>query len=1218
MGYFKNAAYSFQMQTPSPKNPRNVPSRRFQSNSLIALLLLSTPSASADGTAAWEGKNLDPWPSPVNPAAIVTEGGAEIKWMPVPFKFTAGKSAYHIDFENGNDASEGSKAAPWKHHPWDENAVGQAAAATGVHTYVFKGGVTYRGTLISRESGTAAEPIRLTTDPTWGQGRAIFSAGYGIPGSWEKTPAAQLEALNIPTEASGKIWEVILPGDFTPRALWENPASGVKKRLTLARWPNWQIDDKYDHFRQWFRVEKHSQGFPRVTLSAPKVLKDKDPNAYKGATIWSDHINTSGEFSIVGPFPSPLVRYIPDSGSIVTSSTHPARYPQTKSPFYLENLPRFLDETGEWYFDSSSRKLYLLSETDPNHSSFDAAQHEIAIDLVDAKFVEITGLSLNHNNVPDLNLAFDVQNYNRPHVTALCPLIRLKGNCQNITLSNLDLSNSAGTGIANLITDAKDVVKSITISDSSFTNIDNDGIALARGFAYRNSDSNPKARLTNLKIYRNKMENIGFRCSEMQGGAGIDLNGPEVADIAGNVLQTLAKQGININGGRSMGGMMASAPETPLVRILVRHNQVKDSIWYKTDFGGIEFWQTGPAYVYGNISANAIGFLSHNKYFHKNQAFYFDHGFKAALFNNIGWSDNQPNSEKPIGDYFIHEIRNRWNEVFQNTAYNLRGFQTHSSEHGEQQFYIGNLMLDMADQNFSHWRLAEADSIAYANNLSNNTTKNYYNRWRGDVFQTIDQFRDAIKGNGNMLSSQVGWVSDDPLVESMEKHDFRPVSSSAAIDRGVNVFLPWSLYGNVGEWHFRSQPNAPGTVLSHDLYPQEYSNSQDILRKGSSINNDLHGEGFTAADYSPGILEDWCDGALNFDGKKTMAITNARLTADVVLKGKNKDAVTPGKERRTLVMDTNSFLIETVFKMSAPKPGFIASQMDETAGYALGINAQGQPTLTIKSGGSSETLATKNTADGKWHHLLAEVDRGKNQVVLYLDGEERLRYATQLPKSLTNSGDFKVGENFQGSLDYLRISRGTLADAETTIGELLSWQFNGPTRHDFSGQPVAGERRDVGAIENPTASGQKPITYTPPKPHPPEEKKTNIAEGKAGKFLEGPDRSIKQQGWGSVSIPKNAYPGETITIQVAFATETISKDMRLRIDFHGMINGKRKPGIGQAAPIPVKPGVTSPYSCGFTIPKTPGLSHVIAVIYASPTGGYTDKILSTEATVGVK
>jgi len=273
----------------------------------------------------------------------------------------------------------------------------------------------------------------------------------------------------------------------------------------------------------------------------------------------------------------------------------------------------------------------------------------------------------------------------------------------------------------------------------------------------------------------------------------------------------------------------------------------------------------------------------------------------------------------------------------------------------------------------------------------------------------------------------------------------------------------------------------------------------------------------------------------------------------------------------------------------------------------------------MKSGGKTVAITGKVTvADGKWHHLLAEVDRKIGKVTLYLDGKDIAAPAEPLPAgaSLKNAGDFIVGQGFHGSLDYLRICRGTLADAQTTIDELMSWEFNGPASHDFSGKPAAGERRDVGAIEHPTASGQKKINYSPPAPLPKEEKKTVAAA--AGNFLEGPDRLVKQQGWGSVSIPKTAKPGDKITVQVAFATETIPKDMRMRIDFHGMINGKRKPGIGQAAPIPVKPGVTSPYSADFIIPQTPGLSHVIAVIYASPTGGFTDKILATEASVNME
>jgi hypothetical protein len=71
--------------------------------------------------------------------------------------------------------------------------------------------------------------------------------------------------------------------------------------------------------------------------------------------------------------------------------------------------------------------------------------------------------------------------------------------------------------------------------------------------------------------------------------------------------------------------------------------------------------------------------------------------------------------------------------------------------------------------------------------------------------------------------------------------------------------------------------------------------------------------------------------------------------------------------------------------------------------------------------------------------------------------------------SLSNTGDFYVGRSalgnyFAGALDFLRVSRGTLADARTTIGELYEWQFNGPFLRDFFGNDPVGQR-DAGAME---------------------------------------------------------------------------------------------------------------------------------------------------------
>ena len=90
-------------------------------------------------------------------AAYSTNG--DLLWQPQPFVYQAGASIRYIDFAAGNDANNGtSTATPWKHHPWDPAATGNAAAANGIHTYVFKRGVTYYGRLVPRDSGVAGNP----------------------------------------------------------------------------------------------------------------------------------------------------------------------------------------------------------------------------------------------------------------------------------------------------------------------------------------------------------------------------------------------------------------------------------------------------------------------------------------------------------------------------------------------------------------------------------------------------------------------------------------------------------------------------------------------------------------------------------------------------------------------------------------------------------------------------------------------------------------------------------------------------------------------------------------------------------------------------------------------------------------------------------------------------------------------------------------------------
>ncbi|MDA3961504.1 MAG: hypothetical protein PF961_11990 [Planctomycetota bacterium] len=1181
---------------------------------LVVTTLCTVLTLPAAEQPAWQDNQFPAWASPLQAGAKVVEGGTEIRWLPEPYRFEAGDSRRYIDFEGGTDSSDGlTPATAWKHHPWDAQATAQAAAGKGVHSYIFKGGVIYRGALVARDSGSASEPIRLTRDPAWGEGPATIAGSEAVSG-WQRAPADAVRRSgsqnhSLPDEARAHLWVAPVPGDFVPSAAWTLSASGERARLTLARWPNWQITHPYNIFTQWHRVEKINTGFPNTSIYAPKVLNDPDRNAFKGATVWMDHANTSGEFSIIGPFPSPALGYDPDSGRLLVTFTHPRRHPQPGAPFYLENMPGFLDQAGEWWFDRDEHKLYvwLPGDGDPRQSTVELAHHRVIIDIPSQRHIEIAGLTLTGGNSIDLNKA---SRFRQPEPVweqfdgyTQMAAIRLHNASSDIVMRHLAIEHTAGTGISNLITDEGVAQSEISLRDSSLQHIDNDGLRMRN----RSAPSNrPNGRIEGVTVYRNRMHDIGMRSSVDQGGRGIDINGLTLGDIAGNVISRTGGQGINIVGGRR-------GEHVPLIRIQIRENQVKDTLFQKSDFGGIEFWGHGPTYVYNNISINPIGIVAHRGAYHKNECYYFDHGFKGYLFNNFGWSEARDDAHRGVvGDHFFKEVRNRWNMAFHNTAYNMRAFQSHEGRHGDQQYYLGNLAINMRGKFLSFWRLDEAESIGYGNNVFAGEYNKIYDRWHGDAFATIDETRAHIEGLGNHVTQQVGWVTDDQPVVDAESHDFRLADSSAAIDRGVQVFVPWGLYGNVGEWHFRHQPKDPNTVLSDALYSQAYHGGNGDLMLGTELTSTaLEGDGFNAEDYRPGILENWNRGALQFDGSKSMRIPHARLAADVVVQVKDKDPkVTPASERHTVSMTDNNFLIEAVFR-AEQGGGEIVAKLAEGAGYALGVETSGQVRLILRANGSELSLRTRaQVLDGRWHHVVAEVDRAAAQVQLYLDGARVDPVSTgAMPaagQSLLNEADFVVGAGWHGALDFLRLSRGTLADAQTSFEELMSWQFNGPHLHDFLGRAASGEARDVGALEHPGASGRQPINYTPPA-----SAVDAIAQAPTDVFLDGAGRTVKAVEWGSVSVPERASVGSEIIVQVVFGTETIDRPQHLRIDLHGFMGRKRVPGLARSTAIRVMPGVTTPYTARITIPKREGLSRVAAVVYAT-NDGWSGKTVSTE------
>jgi hypothetical protein len=323
---------------------------------------------------------------------------------------------------------------------------------------------------------------------------------------------------------------------------------------------------------------------------------------------------------------------------------------------------------------------------------------------------------------------------------------------------------------------------------------------------------------------------------------------------------------------------------------------------------------------------------------------------------------------------------------------------------------------------------------------------------------SLEQFSGKLEEYRSQLT-QTGWNQSGEAIPLANDKDFRPLASSHAIDQGVRFFTAFPLSRVVGEWNFYVHPADSSLIMGDNFYMTEDFNDrityQDIPK------NHLNAVNVSDSSFVMGELEDWTRGALKFDGDSIFCqIDHAQASA---VKSNNVD------------MTDNDFIIEVYFQSdSAYTEGILVSKQDGSTGYELGIDDQGFAALSLFESGAVavDQKSAVKVNDGNWHHLLVEVVRHSG-IRLFLDGV--LSNGMQngsLPEpsaSLSNGANLMVGRGtgdryFKGMLDFLRISKGSLADAMTTIDELYAWQSNGPFLYDIAGRAPEG-KRDVGALE---------------------------------------------------------------------------------------------------------------------------------------------------------
>lgn len=1051
----------------------------------IILLLMAGIHSAWAGAARWS------WQEPQ--AKVLPTG--DLEWAPHQFEFKVSASPRYIDFNSGDDANDGaSKGKPWKHHPWDPNAAGQAKDCKGPHTYVFKQGVIYRGELEANESGTEASPIILTRDPSWGNGPAVICGSEVVTG-WKQG------ATNTLIPEPEKVWFVDL--DWAPRTVWMVGKSGEVTRIALARTPNWKSTDHDDIKSEWWTWRNPDKPFDNYTringqrrhlaFDQEHINTNQPQDYYEGAIVW-----TTKGWVMGNPFPARVLAVDREKGSLAFADQYGGE-PSYKiirgCQYYLEDKPQYLDSPGEFWFEKKGKggRLYvrLPQDQDPNQVRVEVGRRIHFLDSRGMSHVHVRGLTFRFANVY-WNLVAAPYWVSHESIDVQPGCVRLLGSGTDIEVSHCTFEH-IHKGVRLKAEGREDAIDQVVVTDNVFSDTDSGGVELADSNTYADV-SPPMGRLYDVRLLRNKFDHIGIRPDLFGQGVALEVEYAQTAEVAGNMFERICAQGVDVHGAKPN----VSATDRPFTRILIHHNKAVDTLINVDDFGGIETWQGGPAYVYDNISGNPGGYRSwdhelnpksENRFGH---AYYLDGAFKNYYFNNIAWGNSKGPTGKLANTSAFQEIISYQNTFFNNTVFNfVTGSRRQEPQAGRVKF-LGNIWQGIGLRVFRDAdpaRTAEAgkeahakadrapyaiDTDAYAHNVFCDVGESFgvlesSGRW----LQTFEEFRETLRSY-HPLAAEVGVIAAHAPLRDAAAHDFRPATDSGARGLGAKVFVPWSLYETVAEWNFYPLPGEPTRILDEHWCMSPYYTTRDDYYKKPTY--PLQGVNISLQDYQAGPLENWTTGALHFNGSNQYAaLRNEDICRSVELEAHGRSETVKrtvsGAELSNPQIHNSNFLIEVYFKTARGfKDGVLVQKFDEN-GYALLLNRKGGIMLSTYTSGKELGLTSRRAVnDGSWHHVIGEADRKARTFTIYIDGkQEATGPGVGTDVSLANNADLYVGGTPKGSylngaIDFMRIARGTLEDSKTTIEELYGWEFHGPFLDDFTGRRRAADGGCAGAI----------------------------------------------------------------------------------------------------------------------------------------------------------
>ncbi len=959
--------------------------------------------------------------------------------------------------------------------------------------------------------------------------------------------------------------------------MWRVNSQNDVDQLHVARTPDWEPgDDNYalDYWHQWQERLELSYSGATTKMVHDDWLMGHPADYFVGGYMWKQYPSFmgtptpslieetfEGKDDLTGD-PVTIPTYDPVAGAMRVTGMGGIG---AGNHYMIEHLPQFLDSAGEFYYDTPNNILYYrpADGVDPND------EH---LELVDRLgMVILTGQS--HIEVSNLRFSFAttaVSTYQSDSYDSATDI-----NVHHSKFDNI-MNYAVNMGQSNLRSGS--YADRLRVADCEFTNLWGVAIDVSSGLqtAANAPDWDNPSRIGDMQLLRNRIYNTGERHSENAQSPvpAVNIRYTETATVAGNIVERTFGSGIMVFGGRAGRNVQPVAHlDLPFTRYLIFNNKTEDNARGVNDYGGMSLWQSGASFCFNNLIGNSPGHMPAGIFGEDTLAeaeanihnlsypLYLDGAFKQYSFNNIIWgrtSDPDDLYRNMNQAYFM--VFGFTNEFNNNTIYNFGEAMGGSS--GARQNVQGNLFSDITNNYFRHAHgalpsqigggdandTAGVASLAYENNaffgsgeagslaaISKGADADIIATTFPEMQQQMEDYPIRLSGLGLVGDeSLIAYPSAGPVDDlSTSNVDFRPAGGSVAIDNGGTTFVPWGLYGTVGEWQFNKNLRDPAQVIDYHWYMSSAHSERSMYHYIPQFILTLSDA--TVADYVASESEDWVEGAMTFDGNRYGTVTDAQIKEDILINildytadwtdkdkkntilrmdertdipwtaddpsggydGEGNPIFTsadyvrfPGAERKTPEIRTENVLVETIVKVNSGSLNqAIVGKHDGSTGYRMYVNGSGNAVFEISQGGSTDQVVSAASVNtGNWVHILAEVDRtaAGNTMTIYIDGTQDGQATGSITDtdSLVNNADFIVGANNNlgekliGAMDFLRICHGTLADAKTDIAELYAWQTAGPARYDYMGNSPVGQR-DAGAIEglNPYSASRLAASY---------------------------------------------------------------------------------------------------------------------------------------------